>query len=144
MNAYRDPEMDDLGDEQGWDPQVRELAHYLRASSRAYAHIEPSVRFRQDLRRRLMREAWELAASAVSRSWDEQHKVLTLTPRNGLSANTQYTVTVTSASTAQSQPVSKIKPVVFSTLPTPAPTPSTGPRPTQPPSQILNPRSITQ
>src|SRR5437899_2324501 len=62
MNAYRDPEMDDLGDEQGWDPQVRELAHYLRASARAYAHIEPSVRFRQDLRRRLMREAWELAA----------------------------------------------------------------------------------
>jgi len=230
MNAYRDPEMDDLGDEQRWDPQVRELAHYLRSSSRAYAHIEPSVRFRQDLRRRLMREAWELAAkppkpwyqrllapqpmamagalvgavlivtvaflslgpqqhdqinvavvspqnntqldatirnqpivlqfsqpmktdsvqldiqpaTAVSRSWDEQHKVLTLTPRNGLSANTQYTVTVTSASTAQSQPVSKIKPVVFSTLPTPAPTPSTGPRPTQPPSQILNPRSITQ
>src|SRR5262249_56639953 len=53
---------DGLGDEQGWDPDVRELAHFLRASSPAYSHIEPSVRFRQDLRRRLMREAWEMAA----------------------------------------------------------------------------------
>jgi len=62
MSAYRDPELDGLGDEQGWDPEMRELAHYLRASSRAYAHVQPSLQFRRDLRRRLMREAWEMAA----------------------------------------------------------------------------------
>jgi hypothetical protein len=230
MSAYRDPELDDLGDEQGWDPQIRELAHYLRASRRAYEHIEPTLQFRRDLRRRLVREAWDLAtrppqpwynrflapqamamagaavgavlivtvaflsviappprdhvnvavvspqehstlAPAVTPivlqfstpmktdsvhftiepttlmappQWDQQHKVLTLTPVNALSANTQYTVTVTSARTAQSQPVpvSRIKPVVFNTGPTPTPTPSTGPRPTPPPSPILSPRDI--
>jgi hypothetical protein len=62
MSAYRDPELDGLGDEQGWDPEMRELAHHLRASSRAYAHVQPSLQFRRDLRRRLMREAWEMAA----------------------------------------------------------------------------------
>jgi hypothetical protein len=229
MSAYRDPEVDGLGDEQGWDPQVRELAHYLRAGSQAYAHVEPTLQFRRDLRRRLMREAWEQAArppqpwyrrflapqpmamagaavgavlivtvaflsvfapqphdrinvavvspqenaqlapavtpiqlqfntpmrtdsvqvriepfTLVNKDWDTQHKVLTITPVNGLSASTQYKVTVTSATTAQSQtvPVARIKPVVFSTGPTPTPTPSTGPRPTLPPSPILNPRDV--
>ena len=229
MSAYRDPELDGLGDEQGWDPEMRELAHYLRASSRAYAHIEPTAQFRRDLRRRLMREAWEMASrppqpwyrrllapqpmamagaaigavlivtvaflslgpqqhdrvnvavvspqqnaqgvapavtpiqlqfstamrtdsvqvliqptTLVKKEWDPQHRVLTITPVNGLSANTQYKVTVTSAATAQSQqvPVNTIRPVVFSTGPTPTPTPSTGPRPTPPPSPIRNPHEV--
>jgi Bacterial Ig-like domain len=228
MSARRDGELDDLGDEQGWDPEVRELAHYLRASSQAYAHVEPSAKFRQDLRRRLMREAWEQAArpaqpwyrrflapqpmamagaaigavlivsvaflslgpqqrdhvnvavvspqqnaqlepavrpivlefsapmktdsvhyqieptTLVNQTWDQPGKVLTLTPVNALSASTQYKVTVTAATTAQSQQVqvSRIRPVVFSTGPTPTPTPSTSPRPTTPPSPILNPRDL--
>jgi hypothetical protein len=230
MSAYRDPELDGLGDEQGWDPEMRELAHFLRASSRAYSHIEPSPQFRRDLRRRLMREAWEQAArppapwyrrflapqpmawagaaigavlivtvaflslgpqqhdnvnvavhspqqdaqnlapavtpiqlqfstpmqtdsvqlqiepaTLITKNWDPQHRVLTITPVNGLSANTQYKVTVTSARTSQSQqvPVATIKPVVFSTGPLPTPTPSQGPRPTPPPSPILSPHDIT-
>jgi hypothetical protein len=232
MSAYRDPELDGLGDEQGWDPQVRELAHYLRASSQAYAHVEPTLQFRRELRRRLVREAWEQAArppqpwyrrvlapqpmamagAAVGAvlivtvaflsvfappphdhvnvavvspqenaqlapaatpivlrfstpmqtdsvhfkvepttlmnppqgAWDTQRKVLTITPVNALSPNTQYKVTVTSATTAASQtvPVSRIKPVMFSTGPVPTPTPSTGPKPTPPPSPILNPRDV--
>lgn len=228
MSVHRDPELDDLGDEQGWDPEVRELAHYMRASSREYAHVEPSAKFRQDLRRRLMREAWEQAArpaqpwyrrflapqpmamagaaigavlivsvaflslgpqqhdhvnvavvspqqnaqlepavkpivlefsapmktdsvhyqieptTLVNGTWDSQRKVLTLTPVNALSANTQYKVTVTSATTAQSQPVqvSRIRPVVFSTGPTPTPRPSISPRPTPPPSPVLAPRDV--
>jgi Tol biopolymer transport system component len=228
MSAYRDPELDGLGEEQGWDPEMRELAHYMRGSSRAYAHVQPTLQFRRDLRRRLMREAWEMAArppqpwyrrflapqpmamagavvgavlivsvaflslgpqqrdrvnvalvspqdhaqlaptvtpiqlqfsqpmqtdsvqlqiepaTLVTRDWDPQHKVLTITPVNGLAANTQYRVTVRAARTADSQavPVSNIKPVVFSTGPTPTPRPSTGPRPTPPPSPILSPRDI--
>jgi hypothetical protein len=229
MSAYRDPELDGLGDELGWDPQVRDLAHYLRASSQAYTHVEPTLQFRRELRRRLMREAWEQAArpplpwyrrflapqpmamagaavgavlivsvaflsvfsppprdrvnvavvspqenaqlqpivtpiqlqfntpmktdsvqvhvdptTLVTKEWDAQHKVLTITPVNQLSPNTQYKVTVTSATTAQSQavPVAKIKPVMFSTGPTPTPTPSTGPKPTPAPSLILNPRDV--
>ena len=227
MSAQRDPELDGLGDEQGWDLEVRELAQFMRSTPHAYTHVEPSPQFRQSLRRRLMREAYELAArpplpwyrrilapqpmamagaavgavlivtvaflyslgprqidhvnvavvspqenaqlqpavtpielqfstpmktdsvqllieptTDVTRQWDTQHKVLTITPVNGLSANTRYTVTVTSAVTAQSQPVAKIKPVVFSTLPTPAPTPSTGPHPSPPASPILNPRDL--
>jgi hypothetical protein len=227
MSAYRDPELDGLGDEQGWDPEMRELAHYLRASAQAYAHVQPSLQFRRDLRRRLMREAWEMAArppqpwyrrflapqpmamagaivgavlivsvaflslgpqqhdrvnvalvspqqnaqlaptvtpiqlqfsqpmqtdsvqlqiqpaTLVTKDWDAQHRTLTITPVNGLSANTQYKVTVTSARTANSQavPVSNIKPVVFSTGPTPTSTPST-PRATPPPSPILSPHDI--
>ncbi|HYW23192.1 MAG TPA: Ig-like domain-containing protein [Terriglobales bacterium] len=230
MSAYRDPELDGLGDEQGWDPEMRDLAHFLRASSRAYSHIEPSPQFRRDLRRRLMRAAWEQAArppapwyrrfltpqpmamagaaigavlivavaflslgpqqhdnvnvavhspqqdaqnlapavtpiqlqfstpmqtdsvqlqiqpaTLITKDWDTQHRVLTITPVNGLSANTQYKVTVTSARTAQSQqvPVATIRPVVFSTGPMPTPTPSQGPRPTTPPSPILSPHDIT-
>jgi hypothetical protein len=229
VSAYRDPELDGLGDEQGWDPQMRELAHYLRASSQEYAHVQPGLQFRRDLRRRLMREAWEMAArppvpwyrrflapqpmamagalvgavlivsvaflslgpqqhdqvkvalvspqnhaqlaptvtpiqlqfnqpmqtdsvqlqiepaTLVTRNWDPQHRVLTITPVNGLSANTQYKVTVKAARTASSQavPVTNIRPVVFSTGPTPTPTPSTGPRPTPPPSPILSPHDIT-
>jgi hypothetical protein len=229
MSAYRDPELDGLGDEQGWDPEMRELAHHLRASSRAYAHVQPSLQFRRDLRRRLMREAWEMAArppqpwyrrllapqpmamagavvgavlivsvaflslgpqqrdhvnvavvspqnnaqlapsvtpiqlqfnqpmqtdsvkvqieptTLVTKDWDAQHKVLTITPVNNLSANTQYKVTITAARTANSQsvPVSNIKPVVFSTGPTPTPTPSTRPGPTPAPSPILSPRDVT-
>ena len=227
MSAQRDPELEGLGDEQGWDLEVRELAQFMRATPHTYAHVEPTPQFRQALRRRLLREAYELAArpqlpwyrrilapqpmamagaavgavlivtvaflyslgprqvdhvnvavvspqenaqlqpavtpivlqfstpmktdsvqlliqptTDVTRQWDGQHKVLTITPVNGLSANTRYTVTVTSAVTAQSQPVAKIKPVVFSTLPTPTPTPSTGPHPSPPASPILSPRDL--
>jgi Bacterial Ig-like domain len=229
VSAYRDAELEGLGDEQGWDPDLRDLAQFMRSSSRAYAHVEPSARFRQDLRRRLMREAWAMASrppqpwyrrllapqpmamagalvgavlivtvaflslgpqprdhvnvGVVSPQqnaqlepavkpivlefstsmdtasvrytidppillapdqWDQQHRVLTLTPVNALSPTTRYVVKVTSARTAQSQPVavSKIKPVVFSTGPVPTPTPSTGPRPTPAPSPVLNPRDL--
>lgn len=221
MSAYRDPELDGIGDEQGWDAEVRDLAQYLRATPHTYEHVEPSAQFRQDLRRRLMREAWERAArppvpwyrrllapepmamagAAVgavlivtvallyslgphqtdrlqltvmspqnnaqlvstvkpielqfsqtmksadvnvvpatekTTQWDAQHKTLYITPVNGLAGNTQYQVTVTSATTAEGKQVSKIKPVTFSTGPAPTPTPTVSPRPSPPPSPILN------
>jgi hypothetical protein len=62
VSAYRDPDLDGLADERDWDPDQRELAQYLRASSHPYAHVEPSPQFRQALQRRLMREAWEQAS----------------------------------------------------------------------------------
>lgn len=67
MSAYRDPDLDGLADEQGWDPDLREMAQYLRASSHPYAHVEPSPQFRQALQRRLMREAWEQASRPAPR-----------------------------------------------------------------------------
>src|SRR5262249_3198656 len=67
MSPHRDLELDDLelnrlGDEQGWDDESRELAQYMRATPHPYGHVEPSTQFRQNLRRRLMREAWEQAS----------------------------------------------------------------------------------
>ncbi len=225
MSAHRDPDLDGIGDELGWNPEVRELAQYLRATPHTYEHIEPSPQFRQDLRRRLMREAWErasrpaapwyrrllapqpmaMAGAAVgallivtvallyslgphqadrveltvmspqnnaqlvstvkpielqfsqtmksadvnvvpatekTTQWDAQRKILYVTPVNGLTGNTQYQVTVTSATTADGKQVSKIKPVMFSTGPAPTPTPSVSPRPSTPPSPILSPHAV--
>jgi Bacterial Ig-like domain len=62
MSAQRDPELDQLADERQWSGDDRELAQYLRAAPHLYASVEPSPAFRQQLQRRLMREAWELAS----------------------------------------------------------------------------------
>jgi hypothetical protein len=67
-----------------------------------------------------------------------QGNTLKITPRNGLTPNTQYTVDVKSAQTATHQPVAKIQPVTFSTAPAPTPTPSPGPTPTPSPTPVQN------
>jgi hypothetical protein len=71
-----------------------------------------------------------------------QGSTLKITPVNGLSANTQYQVTVTSARTASQKPVAKIQPVIFSTGPAPTPTPSAGPKPTPQPLPVVGAREI--
>src|SRR5260370_20796995 len=81
-------------------------------------------------------------ATEKTTQWDAQHKILYVTPVNGLASNTQYQVTVTSATTADGKQVSKVKPVMFSTGPAPTPTPSVSPRPSTPPSPILNPHFV--
>jgi hypothetical protein len=225
VSVYRDPDIDRLADEQAWDPDLRELAHYLRATPHPYGDVEPSPQFRQALQRRLMREAWQqasrpprpwywrllapqpLAAAAAvvgavlivftafffaagprqtdridvavvspqqnarlvstvqpielqfSQPMDQSSvrvdiqpatsyqklwsgSTLRITPDHGLSANTQYQVSVVAARTASQKEVAAIKPVVFSTGPAPTPTPSVGPTPTVPPTPVLNLRQV--
>jgi len=225
VSVQRDPDLDRIGDEQRWDPHLREFAQYLRATPHPYAHVEPTPHFRQALQRQVMRRAWEQASrpvppwyrrllapqpmawaaaavgavlivfvafffaasprqtdlinvsvtspqqnaqavpivqpieldfhqamdnssvqvqiqppTTVRSQW--QGNTLTITPVNGLSSNTQYVVTVTSARTAQQQPVGKIQPVTFVTGPTTPPTPIAGPTPTPQPLPIQNQRAI--
>ena len=79
-------------------------------------------------------------STKIKTEW--QGNTLTITPVNGLQANTQYQVKVVSAQTATHQPVSRIQPVTFTTGPPPTPTPSAGPTPTPSSSPVLNPRQI--
>ena len=59
MSVQRDPELDDLFDQ---EPELRELAQFMRRRPHPAANIEPSPRFRMVLKQRLMREAWERAS----------------------------------------------------------------------------------
>lgn len=59
MSAQRDPELDDLFDQ---EPELRELAQFMRNRPHPAVNIEPSPRFRMVLKQRLMREAWERAS----------------------------------------------------------------------------------
>ncbi|HXM55438.1 MAG TPA: Ig-like domain-containing protein [Candidatus Dormibacteraeota bacterium] len=62
MSAQRDHELDGIGAEHGWTDDDYEVAQFLRRSRHLYSHVEPSPQFRQNLQRRLMREAWEQAS----------------------------------------------------------------------------------
>ncbi|HEY4027290.1 MAG TPA: hypothetical protein VGO86_12745, partial [Candidatus Dormibacteraeota bacterium] len=64
MSAHRDPDLDQIGDENGWDAELHELAQFMHATPSPYAHAEPSAQFRVTLRRRLMREAWNQTRKA--------------------------------------------------------------------------------
>jgi len=56
MSAQRDPELDDLFED---DPELRQLAQLIRARPHPAASVEPSPNFHSVLKQRLMREAWE-------------------------------------------------------------------------------------
>jgi hypothetical protein len=64
MSAQRDPDFDRIGEENGWDSELHELAEFMRAAPHPCAHVEPAAQFRVALRRRLMREALEQARQA--------------------------------------------------------------------------------
>jgi hypothetical protein len=64
MSAQRDPDLDRLGEENSWDPELHELAAFMQAAPHQYAHVEPAAQFRVALRRRLVREALEKAQQA--------------------------------------------------------------------------------
>ena len=59
MSAQRDPELDDLFQD---EPELRQLAQLIRARPHPAANVEPSPHFRVLLKQRLMREAWERAS----------------------------------------------------------------------------------
>jgi hypothetical protein len=59
MRTHRDPELDELFEQ---EPELRELAQFMRARPHPAAHAEPSPQFRVALKQRLMREAWERAS----------------------------------------------------------------------------------
>ncbi|HKF19850.1 MAG TPA: Ig-like domain-containing protein, partial [Candidatus Dormibacteraeota bacterium] len=59
MRMQRDPELDQLFEQ---EPELRELAQFMRARPHPAAHAEPSPHFRITLKQRLMREAWERAS----------------------------------------------------------------------------------